>query len=42
VRRVGREWRDYTTWLIERRRDEGAGGDDLVSLLIRAGSTAGP
>jgi cholest-4-en-3-one 26-monooxygenase len=36
VRRVGREWRDYTTWLIERRRDEGAGGDDLVSMLIRA------
>jgi cholest-4-en-3-one 26-monooxygenase len=35
-RRVGREWRDYVTWLIERRRDEGADGDDLVSMLIRA------
>jgi cholest-4-en-3-one 26-monooxygenase len=36
VRRVGREWRDYTTWLIEQRRDAGATGDDLISLLIRA------
>jgi cholest-4-en-3-one 26-monooxygenase len=35
-RRVGREWRDYVTWLIEQRRDAGAEGDDLVSLLMRA------
>ena len=35
-RRVGREWRDYVTRLIEQRRDAGADGDDLVSLLVRA------
>ena len=34
-RRVGREWREYMTWLIDQRRAEGAGGDDLVSMLVR-------
>ncbi|HEY7293835.1 MAG TPA: cytochrome P450 [Dehalococcoidia bacterium] len=36
IRRVEREWEDYTTWLIEKRRDEGATGDDLISMLVRA------
>jgi cholest-4-en-3-one 26-monooxygenase len=35
-RRVGREWRDYTSWLINQRRAEGATGDDLISMLVRA------
>ena len=35
-RRVGRQWREYMTWLIDRRRAEGASGDDLVSMLVRA------
>lgn len=30
------EWRDYTDWLIEKRRDEGATGKDLISMLVRA------
>lgn len=36
LRRVREEWDGYTTWLIERRRDEGATGDDLISMLLRA------
>jgi cholest-4-en-3-one 26-monooxygenase len=36
IRRNQREWEEYTTWLIEKRRDEGATGDDLVSMLVRA------
>jgi cholest-4-en-3-one 26-monooxygenase len=36
LRRVRSEWDDYTTWLITKRRDEGASGDDLISMLVRA------
>ncbi|MGH2588958.1 MAG: cytochrome P450 [Dehalococcoidia bacterium] len=36
ARRVREEWDDYTTWLITKRRDEGATGDDLISMLVRA------
>lgn len=36
LRRVREEWDNYTTWLVERRRDEGASGDDLISMLLRA------
>ncbi|MGI8422950.1 MAG: cytochrome P450 [Chloroflexota bacterium] len=36
IRRNGREWDDYTTALIEQRRDAGATGDDLISVLVRA------
>ena len=36
LRTVSREWEEYTTWLIEKRRDEGAGGDDLISMLVRS------
>lgn len=36
LRENSRQWDDYTTRLIERRRDEGATGDDLISMLVRA------
>ena len=36
LRRITDEWNDYTTWLIEKRRDAGATGDDLISMLVRA------
>jgi len=36
ARRASGEWKAYTSALIERRRDEGATGNDLVSMLVRA------
>jgi cholest-4-en-3-one 26-monooxygenase len=36
LRRNSREWEDYTTRMIEMRRDAGAEGGDLVSMLVRA------
>ena len=34
--RNSREWDTYTSNLIEQRRDAGATGDDLISMLVRA------
>jgi cholest-4-en-3-one 26-monooxygenase len=36
LRRNSREWEEYNNWLIEKRRDEGATGNDLISRLLRA------
>ncbi len=36
LRTVSREWEEYTTWLIEKRRDAGATGNDLISMLVRS------
>ncbi|HLZ73010.1 MAG TPA: cytochrome P450 [Dehalococcoidia bacterium] len=36
ARRASGEWKAYTSALIEQRRDAGATGDDLVSMLVRA------
>ncbi len=36
ARRASGEWKAYTSWLIEKRRDEGATGNDLVSMLVRS------
>lgn len=36
LRRNAAEWEEYTNWLIEQRRDAGATGDDLISMLVRA------
>ncbi len=36
VRRNSREWDIYTSNLIEQRRDAGATGHDLISMLVRA------
>lgn len=36
LRTMAREWEEYNLWLIEKRREEGAEGDDLISMLVRA------
>lgn len=36
ARRNSREWKQYTVRLIQQRRDAGATGDDLVSMLVRS------
>jgi len=36
IRRNMREWEEYTFRLIEQRRDAGATGRDLISMLVRA------
>ena len=36
LRRTQHEWDAYTNWMIDRRIDDGATGNDLVSMLVRA------
>jgi cholest-4-en-3-one 26-monooxygenase len=36
ARKNAREWEDYNNRMIEMRRDAGAEGDDLISMLVRA------
>ena len=42
ARKNAREWEQYMDRLIERRRDEGATGDDLISMLVRADAGGRP
>lgn len=35
INKISMEWEAYTTRLIEQRRDAGATGDDLISMLVR-------